>query len=296
MGIDPFASLLQDLVVRETAPGHLSLWRNLAYLSCRLAGGEHFLAEAYSRVIEFYLAAADVLDEVQDEDQGGALWQKAGTGVAVNAGTGLLALSLWRLAALAETIGDTQPVLAASRILTSMAYRASRGQHLDLVEGSSAGMTFHSYHRIMNLKSGSLVAAVCAGGAALAGGSRYMTAVLGSCGLHLGIALQIENDTRSLLIPEQEKSDWRLGKRTLPILYAFYHEADPRCQRFCKLFLFHRTDPDVQAEMVKLLAEVGGFAFAAKVAEMERTMALTRLNRLKTNEWAERLLEVIRPQ
>ncbi|HEY8345929.1 MAG TPA: polyprenyl synthetase family protein [Symbiobacteriaceae bacterium] len=289
MDLKAYPDLLKSLVDRQGASEQTAVWQKLGYLACRVGGGGPDLAATYSEAAAAYFAAADVLDEVQDEDEGGALWQEAGAGVAVNAGTGLLVRSLEMVANLNRQGVAPERVLQALRILTVWTDRACRGQHLDLVEGSSPQLTFSRYYRIVDLKSGSLVAALCAAGAVLGGAGSSTAAALASFGRHLGIALQVANDSRSLLLREQGKSDWRQGRRTFPILYAYRHAADPRCQRFCHLFETCRTDPDAQAEMIRLLTEVGGFLFADRIKQMELDTARRRLARLAPSPWRDQL-------
>jgi geranylgeranyl pyrophosphate synthase len=142
-------------------------------------------------------------------------------------------------------------------------------------------MTLIGYHRIMNLKAGSLVAGACLAGCLVGGGDRMVCSLLTSFGLHLGISLQTANDIRSLRHLVGRKGDWRLGKRTLPVLFALRYPNDPRCRRFADLFQRQRNCVAGQEEMVRLLEEIGAFAFAEEVGKAELDLAGRRIHRLK---------------
>ncbi len=142
-------------------------------------------------------------------------------------------------------------------------------------------MTFRHYARIVNLKAGSLAAAACRVGAIGGGGKPIACNLLTSFGFHLGIALQIENDIRSLKSLAAGKGDWREGKRTFPILFALRYNENPRGQRFAHLFESQRDRVAAQEEMIGLLEELGAFRFARRIQQAEVETARRRLVRLK---------------
>ncbi|MHB1702558.1 MAG: polyprenyl synthetase family protein [Acidobacteriaceae bacterium] len=284
MVLDSFGTVLEHALCPRNESGGLkplSLWAELAVRSCRAVGGKPNTAAALGEAAHAYFLSADVLDDVEDHDGLGALWQSVGLGPAVNAGSGLLLLAFDSLLR-TEALGvPATRVLAAARCLARGGLRACRGQHIDLTQGASGQMTLSRYHRVMNLKAGSLVAAACASGALVCGGDRKATGLLASFGLHLGISLQIANDLRSLRQSEGAKSDWASGKRTLPVLYVLRQASHPLAQGLRTLMDTDRNKPGAQQAALWLLEEAGGFAFAQYAQRLELDVASARLRALR---------------
>jgi len=268
-------------VPREKVAGGASGWGSLARSVCSMVGGPGPVCQAVGRAVDAFFAAADALDDVEDEDGDEPLWQTWGVGPAVNAGSALVLLSFRRL--LETPLHGTAPdrVVMAGRLLAAAGYRAARGQHLDLTMGSSARLNLSQYLRIVQMKSGSLVAGACAAAAALGGGDRHTCALTASMGLHLGTALQISNDSRSLKDPRRLKGDWLARKRTLPVLFALRFPEDPVARRFQRLFNAAAGDDSAQLEAVSLLEKMYAFDFADRVRDDEVRVALDRIQALR---------------
>lgn len=286
MGIEPLEALIQRALV-DSGSGRLgkgarseSGWALLARAFCEITGGQAAACQAIGQATEALFAAADLLDDVEDEDGDSNLWQAYGVGPAVNAGSALVLLAFKRLFEAPVQGAAPERLVAAGRILAAAGFRAARGQHLDLLVGSSEGLTMSQYMRIARLKAGSLVAGACGAGAALGGGDRRARLLAFNLGLHLGTSLQIRNDTRSLKDQGHVKGDWRQRKRTLPILFALRFDQDPRCREFQRLFASAAGDRSVQAGLTALLEQAGAFAFAGAVADEEMRVARERLQQL----------------
>lgn len=284
MVLETFDELLTGVagVDPSTPAGSAStIWAALTRAACLAAGGDQRVADLAGQALDTYFRAADVLDDVEDGDGADALWRKIGQGPAVNLGSALLMRSFLQITDLLGVGVSGARVAAASRILASAGVRACRGQHLDLLDGASETLTMNAYYRLVSLKSGSLVAAAVSVGGILGGASTPVGRLLGSFGLHVGMALQIANDNRSLILLEQEKSDWSTGKLTLPILYALRYPDDPACGQFKVLWQNCRHDSAIQRQLLELLKNMGAFAFAEQIYQMELAMARSRLERLQ---------------
>ncbi|GEM_PF-2438934 len=297
MVLNSFDVLLkQALSAHGVAGGNgVTLWHELAARTYLTMGGQPELAAVLGQAVHTYFVAADVLDDIEDNDGIGALWQSAGPGPAVNAGSGLLLLALHSLLNIRKLGIPGDRVLRMARFLTGAGLRACRGQHIDLTEGTSERMTLPRYYRVINLKAGSLVAAACATGALGTDADGEAVKLIASFGLHLGISLQIANDSRSLLQHDHAKNDWGARKRTIPLLFALRKLPPPSAQRLSDLM--GMGYPGAREEALAMVEVVGGFAFADSVRRAEMELAGRRLQALHRHGVDTSLLqEVIRSQ
>ncbi|WP_157761922.1 polyprenyl synthetase family protein [Bacillus thermotolerans] len=156
--------------------------------------------------LEGMMLALDIIDDIQDDDNGLSIWMKKGQAVSLNVAISLMVITLSRLL---DCSNKPDMIKVVLRHLS----RSIEGQHQDLYGCIS---NIKEYIDMIRMKSGSLVAMANTLGAMLAGYKDYQ--MVEDYSYDLGIAAQIGNDIQDVMDFE-EKSDWKLKKKTLPIIY-----------------------------------------------------------------------------
>lgn len=144
-GFHPLQEELLNRTVRRYRPLSASdpmsdpTWRSTVYLIVRAWGrvidSQVIEATAFSSL---YLLAADLMDDVQDEDLAGKPHEQAGAAQAINDSVALLFLALERLARVTELEVIQDRRLAWLRLFNVASLRAVAGQHRDLLGAAGA--------------------------------------------------------------------------------------------------------------------------------------------------------------
>ncbi len=129
-----FVSALRQRVRPPDGPH----WLHLPLLCCQAAGGDPDQGVVVAAAFELARLAADVLDDVEDADVGGSLWQSMSIPQAINVGTGLIFASLMALSRLREHGAALETVAALQTEFARTGFRMCAGQHLDLQGGTGA--------------------------------------------------------------------------------------------------------------------------------------------------------------
>lgn len=199
---------------RWASEGKSTPWFMLPILTCEALGGAVEPARYVAAGIELGRIAAGCLDEWQDHDTEGALWQAIGPEKTVSLATGMIALSLLAVAPLAHLGVAPSMILALQREFPMTLLRMSEGQYADL----DGDLSLDDYQAVAGAKSGALFRLGCRAGAMVAGALPDVVGRYGDFGYNLGILIQVWNDIKGLT--------GALGKgdtehsRSLPILAA----------------------------------------------------------------------------
>lgn len=160
--------------------------------------------------VEMMMLSLDIIDDIQDKDNGEQVWNRFAPEIALNVGIGLLTLSVQLIL---STGFPLERKLEAARIINQEVLIAVNGQMRDLVNDIH---TEEDYIDMVSQKSAALLVAASMIGTVLATGE-WIEGVK-QYTEELGIAAQIKNDIRDLLNWDH-KNDFLNRKRTLPILY-----------------------------------------------------------------------------
>ena len=201
----------------------------LCFLACKAVDGQPAAAApaaaALARVHSLPHLHHDIMD--QDELRHGrpTVWRRWGEARAIAAGDALFALANLALADLDPRRVAPQTIASIVWLLNQAVLEVCEGQALDLVYQGRADVTRSEYLAMVSLKTGSLLRAAAAIGAAVGGGGERALAGLGSFGAHLGAAYQIRDDLLGLWgdpgrLGKPVGSDLRQNKRSLPIVLA----------------------------------------------------------------------------
>lgn len=199
-----------------------------------------------------------VHDEIQDRDAvrhgRPTLWARFGAAQAINAGDLLFARAYAALAPLpAQASG---PCMA---LLSDATERMIRGQWLDLQFEARTEVAPTEYLDMVAGKTGALIGAAAAIGAAIAGLPEHTVGQFERWGVAAGLAFQAQDDYLGLFgdrstTGKSTTNDLRRKKKTLPVLLGL---ADERCAGTLRTFLAGRGDPALIPGIVEAMAAAG---------------------------------------
>ena len=193
-------------------------WPSAVLVSCAAAGGERRIGSKVAAAVEIFMAALDVLDEIEDCDHS-PLVEAAGVAQALNISTLLLMLAQSLLLSLTEDGITSERTLLFAKTLAEAGLAATGGQHRDLTIERNMATSYDDALQIARLKAGVLVACACTLGALVATDDPELLSLYHDWGMHYGTAAQLSNDLHDVA-DQEDKSDIKRQKGTLPLLYA----------------------------------------------------------------------------
>lgn len=220
-------------------------------------------AVAVELVHAFSLLHDDIMDGDETRRQRQTVWKAYGTGPAVLAGDGLLAIAMETLA---ETpgAGGGAAVLRLSGTLTLLV----RGQAEDLLfadrpwTGPDAVRT-DAYRAMAEHKTGSLLGCAAALGALLGGAPDRTVAALDRAGRHLGVSFQAVDDLLGIWgdparTGKPVHGDLRQRKKTYPVIAALASEGPAARELAALLSSPYPPDDATAARAADLIEAAGG--------------------------------------
>ena len=236
----------------------------------------YFIARAWGRDIDGecvelgsfawqYLLAADLIDDVQDDDLAGKPFADAGPALAINGGLALLFLALHHL----RLSGGGADLSGRLELFNRVSLAAVAGQHRDLV-GAKAVRTPAEVLAMHEAKTSSLVLLVeC--GALLARVDDQKRGAYRALGARLACLVQILDDLRDLF-GKNHSADLAAGRMTYP-LACFFELADESSLAYFRAI--KRTGAP-EGELRRLLYESGAVRrAAAKLEELREEIHRT---------------------
>lgn len=192
-------------------------WVMLALAACVATGGDVAYGARVAAAVEVFMAALDVLDEIEDGDASPTA-AAAGIPQALNGATALLLLAPRMLLDLPTRDGLPSPGDFA-RVLVDGGLTATGGQHLDLTgEGFAAGSPEEAL-AVARRKAGVLASVACRLGAMVGTTDETLLDLYGRWGMHYGTVAQLANDLHDA-VDDAAKSDIARKKSTLPLLFS----------------------------------------------------------------------------
>ena len=269
--------LLQATVDRLFRASDASDWGQplgLFYAIYRICGSlQDNVALALGRFSAFYIASADLFDDVQDDDLAGKPHAQAGPAIATNSALTLLTLALDAMGEASELELRADRRLHYLRLFNRVSLVAVAAQHRDLM--GARGAQTRDQVELMHRGKTSSIALLCEC-AALAGGADEQAAQqFYQLGEDLAAAVQVIDDVRDL-VAKEESIDLITGKATYP-LACFYEEAD-RAKRERLSQLLSENPIDLNAVRT-LLEQEGAFDQCAAAVENHRQRIFERLSR-----------------
>lgn len=260
-------------------------WGLLPLLVCEAAGGDPRPALPLSTAAECFISAADTLDDVQDRDTRDGLWRTCGVATATNVSALLFflaQLALGRLATLGMSDGRALEVIHA---FAAAGARGCGGQQVDLGQGMARDIDEAEYLAMIEAKSASLVECLCRSGAIVAGAQPAEIEVFARFGLSVGMALQLANDIAAASAERADRNDLRLGKLSLPMLFALERGPEPLGDELAGLLRRGRRGrlrPGDVGQVRRLLAASGALHYAVAIVDVYWERALSYLDRIES--------------
>jgi competence protein ComQ len=253
------------------------VWGLLPLLVCEAAGGDPRRGLSLAAAFDCFIAAADVFDDIQDDDDDAGLQRIAGPATAINVAAFLLFLSqhaLGRLEVPSPTVTQLFELFAATGM------KAYGGQQLDIDYTFAKEVTEARYLEMVARKSGTLAACGCRAGALLAGSHEQTLTAYSRFGCNLGIALQIANDVRGAVTRDPARGDLRAGKPTLPLIYALNHAPKAERAALAEIVGLARRgmlEPTDLEQAYNLLRKIGALEYTTVFIDLYWEHALTCL-------------------
>ncbi|HZW82250.1 MAG TPA: polyprenyl synthetase family protein [Candidatus Deferrimicrobium sp.] len=259
-------------------------WAKLIFASCEAFSGKPELALSGAVAMELFARAADILDDLQDEDNDNAIWRRIPSSQATILATNLLLLSYEAL----SPVAGTNMYPRVIRIINRTGLTAGDGQFQETLYDLREDATLDEYLELIGKKSGSLTAGACTIGGIFGGASPETASQLWDFGVKLGQIAQIDNDLQDFL-NITDKSDLMKGKKTLPFVYLLNMLEGEKAQGFKKLVLLARENKEQfgaleKEQLLDIMLNEGAAHYCMVVQEMFRQDALNILNTIPTSD------------
>lgn len=258
---------------------HEPPWILLPLIACESLTGSPEKALPLCSSLQFFMAAGDVFDDVEDNDTPLSLSNRYGTAITNNVATTLLVLGEKAIARLKEKKVDDSKIVLIMDIINSYYLKACIGQNLDLSHGNKLDISEKDYLDILSLKSASQIECACYTGALLATDNMELLDLFKQFGYNLGMMLQITNDIAGIV----NKKDIINKKITLPVIFAL-SQADK--SMYNQLEQYYRDQPgyNISAELISdMLSNSGALHYAAIKMESYRLLAIEAVNVVVNN-------------
>lgn len=208
--------IIKSSLNADSQNDELFKWAHLTLMNCECISGLSKVALPGAIAMELAALAADIYDDIQDQDNDDLPWRQIPTANAINLAICLSKLSIEALSMLPND--DRKLYKEVGQTLSHMWITASDGQFQEVLLDTREQVTLDQYFELVKQKSGSLTACACKIGAILGGGSESSVIQLTQFGTNLGIMSQIRNDLNDFLNFDK-KRDFVNNKKTLPYVY-----------------------------------------------------------------------------
>ncbi|ASB94715.1 Geranylgeranyl pyrophosphate synthase [Bacillus subtilis] len=242
-------------------------------------GQDQKAIELLAAGIELLILSFDIYDDLEDQDNGSAVWMKIDSSIALNAVTALYTLSIQVMCQASHEPEFSQEIL-------NFALQSIQGQHDDIV---NAPQTEEACLEMIKNKSGALTALPCVMGVMLATGKYHP--IVASYSYELGIISQIDNDYKGLFYLN---NDFVQKKNTLAYLYLKKQFNDASAEL---LSLYQKPEEFVSINTKALkrkLTEAGVIQYLLVMKHLSLQKIKNEMSQLKLGEdKTEKLLSVM---
>jgi competence protein ComQ len=243
-------------------------WAHLVLMSCECVGGSSDTAIPGAIAMELAALAADIYDDIQDQDNDDLPWRQIPVANAINLA---ICLSMLSINTVTKSYGeDNELCRELCQIVSDMWITASDGQFQEFLYDAKEEITLDQYFELVEHKSGSLVSSACKIGATLGGASLLMIGQLEKFGIDFGLMNQIRNDLSDFL-NFQKKNDFVLNKKTLPYVYLLNTLEGENAECFRKL---RDNKENMHEQLKQLVVNEGAVSYCKVMYEIFRQKAL----------------------
>ncbi|MBB5355229.1 competence protein ComQ [Anoxybacillus mongoliensis] len=241
----------------------------LAYLHYNMFSKQEHPFISIAAAVELIVLAGDLLDDVVDQDR---LKDDA---ITVHTAIGFLLLGQQVIAH--SHIADEKKLKALSYV-TSCLLQGVHGQQLDV---ECDVQTEAEYTKMVEKKSGSLVAMACVIGALLAG--KEDIAAIETYARYIGIAAQIDNDLDALYNWDK-KADIQAKKKSLPILYMLESKHDNLWKQYFNNDIDYERMYVQKEKALQQMEQEGAIYYAKVMSQIYKEKAWQEIEKLDVDD------------
>jgi geranylgeranyl pyrophosphate synthase len=272
--------------------GTQSLWLELPGLCCKALDGDRTLVEGISAAWSMLYTAAHLMDSIEDRDELDSWWANFGSPGVINTATGLYALSTSILieSVPAEIHQDTRLEILTEFQQTII--KMCSGQHIDIM---SEELSLDEYWQVADLKSGSFFGLACFTGARVAVDETFVHSRFRDFGRHLGVLIQISDDTKDVWsLLSNNSHHIKKPLCLLPIVYTMMVESPENRSTLSQVFEKEHLDRESIACVSEILDNSGAGLYVLAKSEEHRFQAHQALVDIGIHEsMYNRLIEII---
>jgi geranylgeranyl pyrophosphate synthase len=244
-------------------------WVLLPLIFCDSIGGNCEKALPLCAALQFFMAAGDVFDDVEDSDTPLSLSSKYGTAITNNVATTLLVLGEKAIVRLKENKINDSEIVRILDIINSYYLKACTGQHLDLSHCNKLDISEKDYLDILSLKSASQIECACYTGALLATDNNELLDLFKQFGYNIGMMLQITNDIAGII----NKKDIINKKITFPLVFAL-SQTEKAIHKKLEQYYRNQSGNELSVENISdILSNTGALHYSAIINESYRLLA-----------------------
>lgn len=173
----------------------------------------------------------------------------------------------------------------------------SQGELLQIEKARKLNIDETVYFKIIEQKTATLIAACAKAGAKSVQADLAVVADMEQFGLDLGMAFQIKDDLFDYesggITGKPSGNDIQEKKMTLPLIYAKNHVSTAQKRSILKLLKKrHKTKKEVD-ELIKLVDQTGGIAYAREKMMEYKNKALATLLKYPDSVYRQALIELV---
>ena len=253
----------------------------LPLIVCEAISGEQIPAIKLAAAMKLFKAAAELYDDVEDQDVPDSFAARRGTPIAINTATTMVMMAEKTMGRLHLEKGIPQHrVIRTIETVNECYLTACAGQHLDLQLMSGKKIDEDVYLKIAAMKSGAQLECFCGAGAMLATDDDVKINSFSRFGYNLGMIVQIANDIQGI----EKGTDILRRKMTLPVIYALSAADGDALQELTAAYLAaNQPTPDIP-RVTEILSSTGAMYYAAVRLESYREAANNALAATKIAE------------
>lgn len=244
-------------------------------------------------LIELIHTATLVHDDVVDDSNMrrgffsiNALWKNK---IAILVGDYLLSKSLL----MAVDHNDYDLLKVVSRSIKEM----SEGELLQIEKARKLDITEAVYYEIIRMKTATLIASCCEGGARSVNVSEEQAKMMRYFGECIGMAFQIKDDLfdyqKTNLIGKPVGIDIQERKMTLPLIYAINHASEKDKKWLIQSIKKYNKDKKRVGEVIDYVKRSGGIEYSIEKMKMYQKEALQIISNQPESPAKESLIEMI---
>lgn len=274
-----YTRLILSVLEKEEAIEEASA-QSLATLplcTCLAAGGDAADAVHVAAAWRALHLAAKFLDDVEDGDEITLDSQVISPPIAINLGTGFIAIANVALMRWQEAAFDPEVCALFGLEFNRTILQMAAGQHTDIAQ--SALLDLEAYRNVMAAKSGNFFLLGSWAGARCATSNEDILSQYESFGYNLGMMLQFNDDLKDFR-RTGKGGDIASGHYTFPIFYALSVASPLEEKRLHSLLKQASTDINAEIEAKSLIRVLGGEVYLLAETMRYRRRAMAALDQI----------------